>query len=262
MNQVGLCSMSFPGSSVETVIEICRRNRVKLLEWSGRSYHLPPGTPRTRVREAASMCADAGISLPSYGSYHGVFNDEPADVEAQLDVAEDLGCGTVRVWSAHWGDPGELDSMSEEQVDLLVSRTAEVAERGARRGIRVGFEYHTHTPTCGAGEVLRVLDAAGQANMYTYFQMMELSRRSVEQNVEDLRSVYPRLAFVHCHWFADEANTGPMRKGAHLWRPLLTELSTLGYDGPLYLEYYKDYTEEQFAADLAFLREELGRLGD
>ncbi len=260
MNPIGLCSMSFPGQSVEAVIEICRRNQVEALEWSGRSYHLPPGTPEARVSEVAAICSDAGISLPSYGSYHGVFNDQPSAFTAQLDIAEALGCGTIRVWASHWGDPGELDSMNAEQVGQLVERTAKIAEMGELRGMKVGFEYHTHTPTCGAGEVLRVLDEAGHANMYTYFQMIELQRRSVQQNVEDLRSVFPRLAFVHCHWFQDEANTNHMRQGAHLWRLLLTELDALGYNGPLYLEYYKDYTEEQFADDLAFLREELDRI--
>jgi sugar phosphate isomerase/epimerase len=260
VNPIGLCSMSFPDESVEAVIEICKRNKVEALEWSGRDYHLPPGTPEARVRQVAAICNDAGISLPSYGSYHGVYNDDPADFAAQLDVAEALGCGVIRVWASHWGDPGELSEMSTEQVDQLVERTVKIAEMGQRRGIKVAFEFHTHTPTCGADEVLRVLDQAGHANMYTYFQMLELGRSSVEQNLEELCRVFSRLAFVHCHWFEDEENTNYMRQGERRWRPLLEQLDTLGYEGPLYLEYYKDYTEEQFADDLAFLREELDRL--
>ena len=208
----------------------------------------------------ATLCREAGIALPSYGSYHGVFNDDPADFSAQLDIAEGLGCGTIRVWSGHWGDPGELSEMTVEQVELLVQRTARVAEMGAGRGIRVGFEYHTHTPTCGAGEVMSVLERAGHDNIYTYFQMLEENRRSVPGNVEDLQRVFSRLAFVHCHWFRDEADTGPLREGAHMWMPLLAGLMELGYDGPLYLEYFKDYTESRLADDLAFLREQLSEL--
>jgi sugar phosphate isomerase/epimerase len=96
--------------------------------------------------------------------------------------------------------------------------------------------------------------------MYTYFQMMEETRRTVEQNVEDLERVFPRMANVHCCWFENEADTNYLRDGARMWRPLLAKLVELGYDGPLYLEYYKDYTEEQMVDDLAFLREEMGKL--
>jgi sugar phosphate isomerase/epimerase len=252
--------MSFPNESVETVIEIAKRHGVEVIEWSGRPYHLPPGTPEARVRQVAAACRDAGIELPSYGSYHGVYNDEPAAFGAQLDVAGALGCGTIRVWSSHYADPGEMSEITPEQVDRLVERTAAVARMGAERGIRVAFEYHGHTPTCGADEVLTVLRRAGHGNMYTYFQMMELDRRTVEQNVADLEQVFPRLANVHCSWFVDEASTTYMREGAHLWRPLLAKLVELDYDGPLYLEFYKDYTEEQMVDDLAFLREEMARL--
>ena len=45
-----------------------------------------------------------------------------------------------------------------------------------------------------------------------------------------------------------------MEQGAHLWKPAIAKRKEIGYAGPLYLEYYRDYTPELLSADLAFLQ--------
>jgi len=252
MMELGLCTMSFQQQTPEQVLEICRGTKIKVIEWSGRQQHLPPETAAGRVKEIASRCRDMGLAILSYGSYFGVFNDEPETFAGWLDVAEGLGCGTVRVWSGHWNDPGELSELSSGQVERLVDRTARVAAMGAERGLRVAFEYHGRTPTCGAEEVLGVIEKADHANMYTYWQMLPEVRRSVAENLADIDRVWPRLAYVHCHYFiGDELH--PMRKGDALWRPVVAKLKKKSYSGPLYLEYYKDYTPALLQADLDYL---------
>ena len=253
MLQLGLATMSFQQQTPEQVLEICRGTAIKAVEWSGRQQHLPSGTPAKRVKEIAARCRDQGLATVSYGSYHGVYNDDPAAFEACLDVAGVLGCDTVRVWSGHWNDPGELDELTAEQVNRLVERTARVAELGEKRGLRVAFEYHARTPTCGAEEVLGVIERAGQPNMHTYWQMLPEVRRSVKENLADIDRIWHKLAYVHVHYFiGDELH--PLRQGDKLWRPVIAKLKTRGYSGPLYLEYYKDYTTALLKADLEYLK--------
>lgn len=251
MIKPGLCSMSFPDLSPAEVVKQCQMNSVGLIEWSGRPYHLPPESTEAKVKEIAKMCSDAGISTPSYGSYFCVLNHSPEQFPRVLDIAQGLGAGTVRVWSSEYGNPGEMSEIDEDQKKRLIENTRAIAELAAARRIRVAFEYHLHTPTCGAEEVLYVLDKAGHENCYTYFQMIIETRRSVDDNVADLERVYPRLAYVHCHYYEGE-ELFPLSRGAHMWKPLYAKLVELGYSGPLYLEYYRDYTPEKMKTDLEF----------
>lgn len=251
----GLCTMSFPKSSPEQVLQILEGERIMAVEWSGRDYHLPPSTPQKRVREIAARCSEQGLSTPSYGSYFNAYHQSAEEFEPVLDVACGLGADTVRVWSGDWDDPGEMSGMDDSQVKRLAESAAALGELASGRGIRLAFEYHLHYPTCGAEEAMRVIRESGHPNVYTYFQMITETRRSIEQNLQDLETVRPRLAYVHVHYFEDE-DLLPLARGIRMWKPLLSKLSELGYDGPLYLEYYRDYTPELMRADLDFLERE------
>jgi 3-dehydroshikimate dehydratase len=256
MMSLGICTMSFPKNTPDEVLGILEGSRVRMVEWSGRDYHLPPSTPENSVRELTRRCASSGLTTPSYGSYFNAYHQPAGDFERVLDVTCALGASTVRIWSGDWDDPGEMGAMSDDQVKRLAGNAAVLADMASRRSVRLAFEYHLHYPTCGAAEVMRVIHESGHPNVHTYFQMLTESRRSVAQNVADLETVWPRLANVHVHYFEEE-NLLPLNRGAHMWRPLLAKLKSLGYSGPLYLEYYKDYTPEMMNADLAFLEAEL-----
>ncbi len=256
MMSLGLCTMSFPKNTPEQVLDIVKGSRVKVLEWSGRDYHLPPSSTERRVRELAGRCADIGIATPSYGSYFNVYAQDEAEFSRVLDVTCALGADTVRVWSGDWDDPGEMSGMSDEQISRLAANAARFGEMAILRGVKLAFEYHLHYPTCGAAEVLRVIREASHPNVQTYFQMLTETRRSVAQNLADLVAVWPHLVNVHVHYFEDE-DLLPLSRGAHIWHPLLERLASLGYTGPLYLEYYRDYTPELMQADLDFLEQEL-----
>ncbi len=256
----GLCSMSFLDRDPEAVVALCREQGVRVIEWAGKGRHLPPETPAGRVTELKRLCREAEIATPSFGSYFDVYHQSPEEFAAVLEIAAGLEADTVRVWSGSWEEPGELPQMSEAQLVRLAERSRGFARQAAAMDLRLAFEYHLHMPTCGAAEMLTVLERADHPNAWAYFQMITAPRRSVEQNLADLELVRSRLAYVHVHYFEGEELL-PLAAGDALWRPLLGKIATVGYAGPLYLEYYKDYTPELFAADLEYLRRSLRELG-
>ncbi|MEA1997273.1 MAG: TIM barrel protein, partial [Gemmatimonadota bacterium] len=165
MFRLGLCSVTFRDKSVEEVIGIAAANSLDGIEWGG-DVHVPPDTPPQRVREIAGLCSDAGIDIPTYGSYFNVLDDSAGDFAPLLETAHALGAGAIRVW-AGWVEPGQETA---EQWEKITSTSREIAGAAAEKNIRVAYEFHDHTPTEGGENAMRLLEAVGHANMFTYWQ--------------------------------------------------------------------------------------------
>jgi sugar phosphate isomerase/epimerase len=245
--KVGLCSVSFRKKSMEELVEVCSNIGLEGIEVGG-DVHLPPGSPQAEVDKVIKLCSDAGIEIPSYGSYYTLLENEEKDFAPVLETASQLGAGTIRIWPG-WVEP---EDVTEEQLAQIASGARAAAEAAAGKNIRVAFEYHLNSPTCGADGALRILDAASHDNLYTYYQFLE--PYTTEENTGHLRAVFPQMAYVHCHYYVENKNL-PLSEGREVWTAICGTLKELGYDGYIFMEFVKGNTPEQLAEDVAFLRE-------
>ncbi len=251
MIKLGLCSVTFRKASMEELVELCSSIGLEGIEIGG-DIHVPPGSPQARVEEVVELCKKAGVEIPSYGSYFNVLEHEVEDFAPVLETAVQLGAGTIRIWPGWVG----AEKMTEEQLAKISSTARAAAEAAAGKKVRVAFEYHLNSPTSGAQSALRLLEAAGHYNLYTYYQLLDSD--DSERNVGDLKAVFPHLAYVHCHYYRDDKYQ-PLSEGRRLWAAICDTLKQLNYQGYIFMEFVNSGSPEQLAEDVALLRNLLGR---
>jgi len=248
--KLGLCSVTFRKKSMAELVELCGGIGLEGIEVGG-DIHLPPGSPQAAVGEVAEMCSGAGLEIPSYGSYFNVLDNKAEDFAPVLETAVQLGAGTIRIWPG-WVEP---DRITDEQLAKMASTARAAAGAAAEKDVRVAFEYHLNSPTAGAKSTLRVLEAAAHDNLYTYYQYLKPD--GIERNLADLKAVFPRLAYVHCHYYEGD-DYMPLAEGRREWAAVCASLKELNYQGYIFMEFVRGNTPEQLTEDVALLRELLG----
>jgi len=246
MFKLGVCSVTFREKPAEEIIEIAAQQGLDGIEW-GADVHVKPDAPAEYVTGVASKCREAGLAVPSYGSYFDVLEHEPAQFAPVVDKAALLGAGVIRVWGG-WVRPEE---MSAWQFAKITATSREIAGMAEEKNIRVAFEFHDNTPTEGGDNVLKVLDGAGHPNLYTYYQLIRPNE--YDWNLENLEKVYPRLAYVHVQANDGEKNL-PLEDFSDVWGEILLRLKKQGYDGWLFFEFNKDNSVAQLADDIKMMK--------
>lgn len=86
-----------PQPDAAELIAACRRAGLQGIEWGG-DVHVPHGNLEV-AREVAARTREAGLEIPSYGSYYRVGRDESAQVSFArvLDTAVVLQTPLIRV---------------------------------------------------------------------------------------------------------------------------------------------------------------------
>jgi hypothetical protein len=70
MIQTGLCSVTFRRLDPAAIVALTQQAGLGAIEWGG-DIHVPPGDEKM-ARVVGRMTLDAGLRLPSYGSYYRV----------------------------------------------------------------------------------------------------------------------------------------------------------------------------------------------
>ncbi|MEA2062316.1 MAG: sugar phosphate isomerase/epimerase family protein [Gemmatimonadota bacterium] len=245
--KTGLCSVTFRKLSVAEIVELCKKLGIEGIEWGG-DVHVPPGSPPEQVAEVVELCREAGIEIPSYGSYFDASEHTEKDFAPVLETAVRLGAGTIRIWPG-WVEPKDL---TDEQFSRIASTARDAAEMASKENVRVAFEYHLDTPTEGARRVLKILEAAGHPNLYSYYQFLE--PYDIETNVRNLELIAPRMTYVHCHYYEQEKPLA-LAEGTAMWSAICGGLKKINYDGFIFMEFVKGGTARQLAEDVAVLRD-------
>ncbi len=246
MFKLGLCSVTFREKPAEEIIEIARQQELEGIEW-GADIHVKPGSPAEYAASVAEKCRNAGLAIPSYGSYFDVLDHAPADFAAIVEKAALLGAGVIRVWGG-WVRPEEVNP---EQFEKITSTSREIAGMAAEKNIKVAFEFHDNTPTEGGDNVLKVIHGAGHPNLYTYYQLIRPN--DYDWNLANLEKIYPRLAYVHVQANDGERNL-PLADFRDMWKEILLRLKKKSYDGWLFFEFNKDNSVQQLAEDIKLMR--------
>lgn len=243
----GLVSVTFRALSVPEVVALALDCGLRAVEWGG-DVHVPLND-LAAANDARQRCADAGLTVSSYGSYHRAGVTDPAAWDAVLATAVELGAPQVRVWA---GDTGSA-SASAGQRAAVVDAIRAAADAAEAAGVRVALEYHPDTLTDELDSATRLFTEVGHASVVPYWQPG--GAQDVADAVREVRALLPALTTAHVFSWGPGgwSDRLPLAAREDLWPPLLRELGRDGVDRFALLEFVADDSPEAFRADAATL---------
>lgn len=242
----GLTSVTFRKQSPQEIVRWAAEAQLNGIEWGG-DVHVPPGQIDT-AREVAAMTHDAGMEMPSYGSYYRVGHDDPEDFQPVLDSALALGASIIRVW------PGRVGSAEADEAyrSGVVKDGVRISELASQAGLRIACEWHGNTLTDTLGSALALFESADHPAFQTYWQPAR--GISVEGRLAEIDALRPRLAGLHIfNWDLETGQRLPLSEGEAHWKEYLAKASPAG-DMFGHLEFVLDDDPQQMLRDAAALR--------
>ncbi len=244
MLRSGLVSVTFRDLSPAEIISLSLDCRLEGIEWGG-DVHAPHGNIRT-AESVRAMCADAGISIPCYGSYFRAGWNDAANPSptAVIESALALGAPLIRIWAGRQGSakcPGDARIEVEQAI-------ADFTAEAARHDLRVAFEFHSNTLTDTLESTRQLIEAIDSPNLLTLWQPPLGSTR--QDNLLAIQSLGDKLANAHAFaWERGESGTVrlPLADHAEDWTAYLHALNTA--DRWILLEFVKDNDPRNLQAD-------------
>lgn len=244
--RIGLCSVTFRSLTPDDVVDVAVSAGVEGIEW-GADVHVPPGDAEAATA-LARRCGDAGIAIPSYGSYLAAGKSSAAKVAPVLDTAAALGAGNVRVWCPFGSPPGSDGAGFAETAAALAAWSADAEARD----LTLSLEFHVDTFTETAASTARLLAAAGRpSNLFTYWQPVR-----GHDPVAEAAAVAADLSHVHVFHWRDDGERRPLAEGDATWPTVLSSVTDGRWAGDRYafLEFVRGDDPDQLRADAATLR--------
>lgn len=252
MLHTGLVSVTFRELAPEEIIRLVEDAGLESIEWGG-DIHVPHGDVK-QAKLLAEQCANAGIALPSYGSYYrvGCGEDVSPPFEAVLETALALGTKAIRVWA---GNKGTKDA-DEAWWQQVIEDGQRIADEASKHELCIDYEFHGNTLTDRWDMAVKLFNSIDRPNVRSSWQP-PTGKPYVEQK-ESLPPILPYLGNVHVfHW--DNRTRLPLSEGTANWQYYLEQFRTTGREHYLMLEFVKDNDPEQFKQDAAVLKEWLAQ---
>ncbi|WP_344311908.1 sugar phosphate isomerase/epimerase family protein [Fodinicola feengrottensis] len=231
--------MTFRQLSVPEVVGVAAKAGLAAVEWGG-DIHVPDPAAAAIAR---TLTADAGLSVAAYGSYFRAGVSDPADLEAILTTAAELGAPYVRVWA---GTVGSADASAEQRL-AVVDALAAASRQAAAHGVGIVVEYHPKTLTDTLDSALRLFDEVGP-DVRPYWQPWDCFQ--VAEARTEVRALLARgLPTVHVFSWDTDGRRLPLAAGEAMWRGVLEELAAAGGPRNALLEFVAADDPATFAAD-------------
>ena len=249
MIRPGLVSITFRKLSPRQIVDLVVQAGLDAIEWSG-DVHAPHGDV-AKAREIAQMTADAGLSMPTYGSYYRVGHRADVPFPDVLVSAVALGTPTIRVWAGKVGS-AEADA---DYWNGVVADSQRIVDLAATEGIGIAYEFHGNTLTDSAESARRLLEEVNRPNLRSLWQPPKGS--TIEQNRGGIDTLAPWISHIHTFsWRIEEGQTIrlPLDEYAIQWKEYLARISALGGDRYALLEFVRGDDPAQFLADAVTLR--------
>ncbi len=198
------------------------------------------------ARTVAQMTADAGLAMPTYGSYYRVGHPKLVSFADVLASAVALAAQTIRVWA------GQLGSAQADAAywDGVVRDSRRIVEMAGEEGIAIAYEFHGNTLTDSAASARRLLEAVDRPSLHSLWQPPKGS--TVAENRAGIDAVAPWLSHVHIFsWRIEEGQTIrlPLAEYATEWQEYLSRIDALGGERYALLEFVRNDDPAQFLAD-------------
>jgi 3-dehydroshikimate dehydratase len=241
----GLVSVTFRALSPGEIVELVAQAGLDGIEWGG-DVHVPHGDV-AQAREVCRRTVDAGLGVPSYGSYYRPGQEAPppaeASFEAALESAVALHAPIVRVWAGR-RPSADADGAYWRRV---VEDSWRIADLARQAGLAIAYEYHGNTLTDTDAAALRLLQEVDHPAVWTYWQARDGGDE--EAGLQGLRAILPRLSHVHV-----QQGRRPLAEGADAWARRLDLVRSTGRDHYALIEFVQDDAPEAFLRDAATLK--------
>jgi len=249
----GLVSVTFRQLGWQDIIEQTVAAGLAGIEWGG-DIHVPHGD-LARAQRVGRACSDAGLAVPTYGSYYRLGQEAGTDnpgFAAVLDTAEALGSRHIRVW------PGVKGS-AEAGADYRKRVAEEALALGAqarKRGMKLVYEYHGGTLTDSVASAEQLLKDTAHPGIDTLWQ--PINGADEQTNLASVHSVLPRLVNVHVfHWRMthEGIDRRPLAEGRERWLTYFREIRQTGRDHACLIEFVRGDSLDMFHQDARVLKE-------
>ena len=233
------------------------------IEVTARSPHFDPKDGVDAARRAADAVRSHGVEVVAYGSYLGRRPAQAEEARHEVLLAAALGAPRIRVWAEATGDdPEDMRACTE------VLRAA--CDAAAKRGIDVVVERHRGSFADTYARIASLFAGVDRPNVGLNYQPLDfLPAEAAAAQADDARELAPWIRYVHLKNYTrhhDEGGPlmlgGSLEDGALDYRSILPAIVSSGYDGPLTIEFLafdERPVEEKLAADVAFVRDVLGK---
>ncbi|NMA96283.1 MAG: sugar phosphate isomerase/epimerase [Clostridiales bacterium] len=247
MISTGLVSISFRNLTAREVVDLVVEAKLDGIEWGG-DVHVPHGDIK-KAREVSKMTYDAGLKIPSYGSYYRTGWDDPKnpEFEAVLETAVALGTPCIRVWAGNRGS-SEADVAWWEKV---IEDSIEIASMAEKENIVIAFEYHGNTLTDTNESALELIKRIDHPNVKSYWQPPV--DQDIPERIEGLTQILPYLAHIHAFQW-DVRERLAFKEGFDEWKTYFEIVEGAGKSCYALLEFVKDDEPTQFLEDAQVLK--------
>ncbi|WP_421723232.1 sugar phosphate isomerase/epimerase family protein [Bauldia sp.] len=251
----GLCSVTFRGLQPPEIIDLATKAGLAGIEWAS-DVHVVPGDVES-ARRVANGCANAGLSVPTLGSYvrAGASGSSQAFAPV-LDTCLALGANAVRIWA---GDRGFHETPADQRREIA-DIIRDYCETAAGHGVAVSLEYHPNTLTDHRAGARWLLDEVNHPNCFTYWQ--PVPDQPVDDCIGDLSAIADKLAHLHVFYWTGDKERRPLSEGSAYWDAILSgagqaDIGTAGqFSGArwAFLEFVRGDDPDQFLADARVLK--------
>lgn len=242
MFDCGLVSVSFRKLEPNEIIELCKANDLRLIEW-GSDVHAPCDN-EARIEEIVALQKENDMICSSYGTYFrlGVHNTE--ELHKYIKTAQKLGTSILRLWCGE----KNYEDLSSEERDFIISESKKAAGIAKDAGVTLCMECHNKTYTnCLAG-ALELMEAVDSPAFRMYWQPNQY--RSLEENLEYAKRIAKYTKVIHVfNW--EGKNKYPLAEAIEIWKNYL-----FCFDGSqtLLLEFMPDGKPETLGSEAEALR--------
>ncbi|OHB58369.1 MAG: hypothetical protein A2Y12_01025 [Planctomycetes bacterium GWF2_42_9] len=236
----GLTSITFRQLSSADIVKLAVDSDIRAIEW-GSDIHVPIGDLKN-AQYVRNMCADAGVTICSYGTYCNL--EDAVDFQDLFMTAKALGTKTLRIWA------GKLPSESADDSykNKIVNNATIMAEQAAEYGLQLGFEFHRNTLTDSAEAAIWLLKQIAKNNVSTYWQPR--IGAPLSENLKDIELLEPYLSNIHVfYWSSDASVRYLLKEGQQDWERYFCSLNNDKKNRYCLIEFVKDDQVKNFTED-------------
>ena len=250
--KIGLCTIAFRDSQLDTVLDLAARNGFDGVEIWGKPEHTPEIYDSSHNQRVAEAARNRGLAISQFGSYANPTSDRFEEEMAEtLRIARDLGTDKIRVWA---GDTGSAEADSQHW-ETAISGFRIFSDRASDAGFTLVLEMHSNRLTDTAEGCLRLLGQVDRSNLRLNFQPM--SDHNNSRVMEEVGKVALYVTTVHAQNIVQvgETRRGLISEGVVDYPGVIEALRKAGFDGYVEVEFVReDDPEEALKADAKFLR--------
>lgn len=241
--KTGLASVTFRNKSIEEIVSLCRDAGIGYIEW-GADVHVKTADD---AKKAKMLCDDAGITIPSYGSYYRVGSGDGDEWLTLCENAKLMGARSIRVWL---GSKNSEDT-SEKEYATLLEDLKKICEKAAEYELLVCPECHDYTFNNDTSAFLKISRDLNMPKFKTYFQSRYFR---MDYDLDRIEKTFDHIENIHISYSDLKKEQADKEKNEDYIDILLNRFKDKNYSGIVFIEFTENAEEESLLRDVERLR--------